>query len=224
MRYTPSVPPLPRAQDYLTRMNPLDRLATSFERFPGIGPRQAHRFVQFLLSQRDSARNELADAIRALGSSTALCPRCYCWFLKRDAEGRLCGICGDRARDSRTLLVVEKDADQDSVERGGYRGLYFVLGGTAPLGSEEPEKHVRIRELKARVQSDAKSGALAEVILGLSATTEGDHTRLLIHEELRPLAEAHSLTISTLGRGLSTGSELEYADPETIVQALSGRK
>ena len=118
-------------------------------------------------------------------------------------------------RETGLLFVVEKDVDIENVERSGFKGLYFVLGGTIPLASEEPEKHIRLKELFKRVAENN----LQEIILGLSATTEGDHTRLLLQEKLA----VRDIKISSLGRGLSTGSELEYADPETISNALSSR-
>ncbi len=215
-------------------MNPIDRLTELFERFPGIGPRQARRFVHYLLSERPALRAELADAIRTLGAHTAQCVKCYRWFVKGADVAGLCTICAARPRDRSVLFVVEKDADIDNVERSGFKGLYFVLGGTIPLASEEPEKYIRLRELLSRIEADAAgtgnggpssvSVALKEVILGLSATTEGDHTRLLLQEKILPLAALLNFKITSLGRGLSTGSELEYADPDTIASALSSRQ
>ena len=205
------------------QVNPLEQLTDLFERFPGIGPRQARRFVHFLLSERPAFRADLAEQIRHLGSQTSQCRKCYRWFVKSTTGATLCSICSNTKREVQTLFVVEKDADIENVERSGFTGLYFVLGGTIPLASEEPEKHTRIRELFARVEADASSLTLTEVILGLSATTEGDHTRQILQEKMRPVAEAFNFKISSLGRGLSTGSELEYADPDTIASALSSR-
>lgn len=195
-------------------MNPIDKLTQLFEKFPGIGPRQARRFVQYLLVASPAARMELAENIKQLGAQTSQCKRCFKWFVGKGAQ---CPTCADPARDTATLFVVEKDADIEPVERSGYKGLYFVLGGTIPLASEEVQKYVRERELLARVAADA--GTLKEIILGLSATTEGDHTREILAEKLRDTG----VTISSLGRGLSTGTELEYADPDTIQQALGNR-
>ncbi|MDE1924787.1 MAG: toprim domain-containing protein [Patescibacteria group bacterium] len=204
-------------------MNPIDKLTDAFERFPGIGPRQARRFVQYLLSAPPSVRAELAENMRLLGASSSQCKKCFRWFARDQRRSDLCTICGSRNRDNALLFVVEKDADIDTVERSGFRGLYFVLGGTIPLAAEEPQKFVRLRELVKRVEEDASQNILKEVIFGLSATTEGDHTRLLLQEKLRSIAEGFSLKLSSLGRGLSTGSELEYADPETIANALNSR-
>ena len=67
---------------------------------------------------------------------------------------------------------------------------------------------------------------LAEVILAFPANPEGDATAVRLREEIaaRQGRALPQLKISTLGRGLSTGSELEYADPETIQSALENRK
>lgn len=205
-------------------MNPIERLTQSFERFPGIGPRQARRFVQYLLSEGAAYRADLADNIKKLGAESRQCSMCFRWFVKQSARGALCDICASAARDTSILFVVEKDADVENVERSGFKGLYFVLGGTIPLAADVPPKHVRMKELFARVEADGAEKKLKEVILGLSATTEGDHTRLLLQEKMRPIAEGFGFKISSLGRGLSTGSELEYADPDTIASALLTRQ
>ncbi|MEK7109410.1 MAG: toprim domain-containing protein, partial [Patescibacteria group bacterium] len=170
------------------------------------------RFMQYLLAAAPGLRADLAEQIRALGADTAQCKSCFKWFV---GKGGQCPICADSHRDTSILFVVEKDADIDNVERSGYKGRYFVLGGTVPLAAEEPARHIRIRELQKRL---AENG-LVEVILGLSATTEGDHTRNILQEILKD----SGIKISSLGRGLSTGSELEYADPDTIHQALANR-
>ncbi len=203
-------------------MSPIDKLSQLFEKFPGIGPRQARRFVQYLLVASPAMRQDMAEQVRSLGTQTAQCKKCYRWFTK-EHKIALCPVCADEHRDKSTLFVVEKDADIDNVERSGYKGLYFVLGGIIPLASEEPEKHIRLKELLKRAEEDANprgdaSMRLQEIILGLSATTEGDHTREILAEKLRGSGK-----ISSLGRGLSTGSELEYADPDTIASALSSR-
>jgi len=216
-------------------MDSIDRLTSLFEKFPGIGPRQARRFVQYLLSTSPSTRSELADYIKRLGAESLQCAHCYRWFTKSvNKQGSTlkspgvkvepcCLICANAQREASIIFVVEKDADIENVERSGFRGLYFVLGGTIQLATEEPEKFVRLRELLKRVGTDASELKLNELILGLSATTEGDHTREILMEKLRPLSEGLNFRISSLGRGLSTGSELEYADPDTIAQALGNR-
>jgi recombination protein RecR len=204
-------------------MDAIERLTHLFEKFPGIGPRQARRFVQYLLTTSPSVRTELADTIRKLAAETSQCRRCWRWFITKGTTKDACAICSSTQRDSSMLFVVEKDADVENIERSGFRGKYFVLGGTIPLAIEEVEKFIRLRELIARLEAEGKAGALKEVILGLSATTEGDHTRQIVYEKIHQLGAQAGFTISSLGRGLSTGSELEYADPDTIQNALNSR-
>lgn len=189
--------------------------------------------MQYLLAENGSYRGNLADAIKFLGSQTSQCKKCFRWFVKNPEKNSLCSICANANRDQSVLFVVEKDADIDNVERSGFRGLYFVLGGTIPLAADIPEKFVRMRELLKRVEAeaspptegsdDSSRAVLQEIILGLSATTEGDHTRLILQEKMLPIAEGMHFKISSLGRGLSTGSELEYADADTIASALNSR-
>ena len=63
-----------------------------------------------------------------------------------------------------------------------------------------------------------------EIIVAVSATPEGDATALYLERVLEPFIKKNEIQFQRLGRGLSTGSELEYADPETIKFALKNRK
>ena len=197
-------------------MDAIDRLAELFEKFPGVGPRQAHRFVQYLLRATPSLKHELADALRELSSSVKQCPECMRYH--SDA-GKLCAICADAARSKETLAVVAADADVAALETSGmYRGRYFVLGGTLSLASENA-RGLRLSQL---VKAVGTRDDLQEVILAFPANPEGDATGERVRDDLHKAAP--SLRITSLGRGLSTGSELEYADPETLKNALNNRK
>jgi recombinational DNA repair protein RecR len=64
---------------------------------------------------------------------------------------------------------------------------------------------------------------LREIIIAGSVTPEGEHTVEVISQKLRSITAGANVKISTLGRGLSTGTELEYSDTETIKNALKNR-
>ena len=199
-------------------MDTLQKLAAQFERFPGIGPRQAQRFVQYLLRIPPAQRKEISEMIAALARNVSQCTEC-----QRFHEGPkgVCERCSGARRDRAQLMVVATDADADAIERSGtYHGTYFVLGGTVTLGSEN-QSHLRSALLKSLITRRTKDG-LTEIILAFPANPEGDATAA----EMRDLAHepAPEARITTLGRGLSTGSELEYADPATIQSALDNRK
>ena len=135
----------------------------------------------------------------------------------------LCDLCSDVGRDKSLLLLVEKDADLDNIRKtGAYQGHYFVLGGSIPILEKNPESRIRTSLLLTRVEAAGEQG-LSELILALSATPQGDHTSEYLRMLLEPLAKKYSFSMTTLGRGLSTGTELEYSDDETILEALKHR-
>ena len=195
----------------------IEDLSRAFERFPGIGPRQAKRFVYHLLSVPIGDRARLADLITRVAEDVRQCRDCM-RFAPINSVG-LCNYCGDPARDDTLLMVVEKDQDLAAVERANaYRGRYFVLGGVLTLSGKGM---IRERELVTVVERRLQHG-LKEIVLALSATSEGEHTSDRVRELLGPLRT--SVQLSALGRGLATGSELEYSDAETLSGALQNRK
>lgn len=197
-------------------MDRIEELTRAFERFPGIGPRQARRFVFHLLSAGMSDRARVADLILKLAENVRQCPECMRYA---NGNGPVCNYCADEARDDTTLLVVEKDQDLVALERAGtYKGRYFVLGGVLTLSGKGT---IREKELLRIVDKRAKAG-LKEIILALSATSEGENTTDQLKRVLLPFRE--QVRITMLGRGLATGSELEYSDAETLSGALQNRK
>ncbi len=196
----------------------IEDLGRAFERFPGIGPRQARRFVYHLLSTPPADRVRLADLIIHLSDDIRQCSMCM-RFAPTQSSQSLCSYCNDRSRDDSLLMIVEKDQDLQAVERANaYRGRYFVLGGIISLSGKG---QIRERDLVRVVEERTKHG-LSEIVLALSATSEGEHTADRVRELLAPLRTM--LSITELGRGLATGSELEYADGPTLTSALHNRK
>lgn len=120
-------------------------------------------------------------------------------------------------RDQHVLCVVEKESDLQALEKTKtYKGLYFILGGTLGQLRKEDIAQLRLKELGARVSRNG----VREIILALNPTTEGEATVLYIERILKPLGKI----VTKLGRGLPMGGEMEYADEETLKQALEGRK
>lgn len=196
-------------------MDTIERLSSLFAKFPGIGPRQAGRFVQFLL-RNASARRELVELAQSLGSAVRQCPRCFRYHAGKE---KLCDICTSDKRDQSLLAIVATDADLMALERSGtFKGHYLVLGGTMSLATERAAG-LRLKELAVAA---ARPG-LSEIVLAFPANPEGDATAGHVRHELEDL-ELAQVKITTLGRGLSTGSELEYADQETLKSAFDNRK
>lgn len=202
-------------------MDAIDRLAAHFQKLPGVGQRQARRMVYTLLHNDQNTLNEFGDAITKIKTHITQCDTCF-RFSSAQTKGTTCTLCTHPERDEEKLMVIESDNDLLAIERSGtYNGFYFVLGGTIPLLDEKNTHRVRGNALLKRI-TDEHSSTPKEVILAFSLNPDGENTARyvegLIEKHISPTP-----TISHLGRGLSTGSELEYADPETIKNALSGR-
>lgn len=119
-------------------------------------------------------------------------------------------------------MVVEKDTDLDTLEKTGvYNGKYFVLGGVISPLQQDGQKRLRLSELVKRISVEKN---IEELVLGTSSTAEGDLTARYIEKILEPHIAKNGIKISRLGRGLSTGLELEFSDPDTFKNAYLNRK
>jgi len=65
---------------------------------------------------------------------------------------------------------------------------------------------------------------LKEIILAFSLSPQGDHTDFYIRSQIKGVTDNLNIKISSLGRGLSTGTELEYSDNDTLKNALKNRQ
>ncbi len=202
-------------------MNPFEKLTRYFERFPGIGARQARRFVFHILTLEQGDVTELSELIRTLRLHVATCPQCFRFHSMYNNETR-CVTCMSETRDISKLTIVERDTDIDAIEKSGiYDGLYFVLGGTVPLLNSQDTNKLRGGALKQLVMK--RQSELKEIILAFSINPDGENTGRYVEALLKEQIASYGIKVSHLGRGLSTGSELEYADPETIKNALRNR-
>ena len=164
-------------------MNSIDRLSEIFGKFPGIGPRQAKRFVYFILSRNNGYTDDLVRAIQEIKKEIIQCSECHRFYPKNDSPSTLCSICLNDTRDASMLMIVPRDIDLEAVERSGsYKGFYFVLGGSVPILEKEPEKRIRVNELKKLIAK--KKDTLKEIILAMNANSEGENTADYLKQEL----------------------------------------
>jgi len=196
---------------------PLKDLQKHFQSFPGVGPRQASRFAFFLTKQPKEYTNNLVQSIQALENDVSLCDNCN---MPKEKSKNNCTICLDEKRNKNIIYIVEKEPDALNLEKANiHSGVYFVLGqNISPIDKNKyPKENIKnlIRKLKKE-----KS---AEVILALNNTREGNFTSMYIKEMFKE-NELNNIKLTKLGRGLSTGSELEYADEETLKSALENKK
>lgn len=188
-----------------------------FRKLPGVGPRQAARFVMALLEKPEPELQEFGRTLHNLKRDISFCAVCF-----NVSENHRCAVCLDAKRDSSKILVVEKVTDLDSVERTGlYKGLYHVLGGAInPLDGFTPET-LRFKELENRINKETDAGKIIELIVATNQTTSGETTALYLGNLFQ---NKNGVTITRLARGLASGSNLEYADELTLKHAIEHRR
>lgn len=189
----------------------LETAVTELSRLPGIGRKTALRLALHLLRRDQQEAKALGEAIINLRSKITYCRECH-----NISQQETCTICADPRRDSSTICVVENIRDVMCIERTSqFNGRYHVLGGViSPLDGVGPEQ-LEIDSLVKRVAA----GGIAEIILALGATMEGDTTNFYIYRMLAP----YDIKITQLARGVSVGNELEYTDEITLGRSLLNR-
>lgn len=193
---------------------PVQNLINALERLPGIGPKSASRLAFYLLKAPEELSKQLAEALQELNTATGLCQTCFNITLSSQTT---CEICLNEKRDNGSICVVEDPMDVLALERtGGFQGRYHVLHGVlSPIEGIGPGD-LKIKQLVERV----KNGTVKEVIVATNPSMEGDATALYLNQQLSP----YHVRVTRLARGLPVGGDLEYADQNTLLRALSGRQ
>src|SRR5574341_1623742 len=198
----------------MPRPEPIQKLINAFERLPGIGPKSASRLAFYLLRAPEDVSQDLSEALNGLKDKIAFCEEC---FNITEAGRTRCEICENPRRDGALICVVEEALDVLALERtGAYNGRYHVLHGVlSPIDGIGPDD-IKVKPLIER----AARGGVKEVILATNPSMEGDATALYLQGQLTP----YGVQVTRLARGLPVGVDLEYADQNTLLKALSGRQ
>jgi recombination protein RecR len=193
---------------------PIQNLVLALERLPGIGPKTASRLAFFLLRAPEEVSGQLAEALTDIKTRIAFCQEC---FNITTAGRERCEICESSQRDGAIICVVEEPLDVLALERiGAYKGKYHILQGVlSPIEGINPDD-LKIKALLERIQR----GGVKEVILATNPSMEGEATAQYLHPRLQALG----VRVTRLARGLPVGGDLEYADQNTLLRALSGRQ
>ena len=189
----------------------LEDAVNEFSRLPGIGRKSALRMVLFLLRNEKQTVERFGNAIIRLRNEIVYCKNCH-----NISETELCSICSNPKRDAGQICVVENIKDVIAIENTNqFYGMYHVLGGIiSPMDGIGPSQ----LEIESLI-SKAASGTVSEIIMALSTSMEGDTTVFYLYKKLAPF----NIKVTTLARGVSVGSELEYADEVTLGRSLVNR-
>lgn len=206
----------------------IQNLIEEFGKLPGIGPKTASRLTFYMLTKPDIDITNLGEAVVNLKKNLKYCQNCF-----NITETDPCDICANPKRDKNKLIVVEEPLDVVALEKTGYDGLYFCIGGQiSPIDGIGPE-NLRIGELLSKIEKEAD---IREVILATDPSLEGEATAMYIAAQFAKRNISASLKagetspkggktkITRIARGLPVGGDLEYADEITLTRALEGRK
>lgn len=191
----------------------LKTLIHLLSKLPGLGPRSGKRVALHLLQNRTTTLPALTESLQVVSVKVKNCTTCG----NLDSQDP-CALCSDQRRDPSIICIVESVADLWALERtASYKGQYHVLGGVlSALDGVGPED-LGFSSLFKRCQK----GGVAEIILALNATVEGQTTSHYITERLKEINIHH---ISSLARGVPVGGELDYLDEGTLSAALLSRR
>lgn len=189
----------------------IERLIQSLSRLPGLGPRSARRAALALIKRKETLLEPLARAAAEAARTVTVCSACG------NVDTRdPCSVCADPARDPATLVVVEDVADLWALERAGAtRGRYHVLGGTLSALDGIGPDDLSIAPLMER----ARAGGVAEIVLAVNATVEGQTTAHYITDRLA----GSGVRVTRLAHGVPVGGELDYLDDGTLSAAMRAR-
>lgn len=189
----------------------LRKAVEQFASLPSIGNRSALRLVLELLKRSPNEIKRFSEALDALREEIHYCSSCG-----NISDQEICSICANPSREKRTVCVVEDIRDIMAIEAtGSYKGIYHVLGGViSPMDGLGPED-INIKALIQKVENDE----IDEIIFALSSTMEGDTTNYYIYKKILH----KEITVTTLSRGVSIGTELHYADELTLGRSILQR-
>jgi recombination protein RecR len=189
----------------------LENATEQIASLPGIGKKTALRLALNLLKRSEIEIVDFTKSILELKSNLKNCKSCG-----NISDEPICSICENPSRDHSIVCVVEDIRDVMAIESTAtFKGIYHVLGGLiSPMDGIGPSD----LNIESLVQK-AASNNLIEVIFALSSTMEGDTTNFYLYKKL----QSYELLITTLSRGISVGSELQYADEITLGRSMQHR-
>jgi len=179
---------------------------------PGIGKRTALRMALNLLNRENDQIVDFSSSILDLKNKTTNCIKCG-----NISDTEICLICNNSARKKDLVCVVEDIRDVMAIEATqSYDGVYHVLGGViSPMDGVSPSD-LNIDLLIER----AKNENIKEIIFALSPTMEGDTTNYFLFKKLK----SFDILLTTLSRGVTVGTELQYIDGNTLGRSLATRQ
>ena len=187
-----------------------EELVDLFNKLPGVGLRTAQRYAFRLIENKDKI-DGYADILKK-AKGIHKCKTCG-FIMGSDDR---CELCSDTNRDKTRIMVVATCQDVEAIEKTQkYNGLYQILGGLISSSNGIFPSDLNIESLLNRVDNNTQ-----EIIIATPPTSDGEMTALYIIK----LLKEKKVYISRIAKGIPIGSGLEYADEQTLSEALLNRK
>jgi len=189
----------------------IKELIEDFQKLPGIGEKTAERLALYLINNfsMEDAKN-FANHIINSKNKLSNCEVCG---LITDINP--CKICENKLRNEKLLMIVSESRDVYLLERTGvFKGKYHVLGGLIDFSRGINERDLNIQTLIPRLNG------VTEVVIATNSTVEGELTA----QYLKHLMQDYDIKVTRLAYGIPAGSDLKYADSQTLSQAIINRR
>lgn len=189
-------------------------LLDEFRRWPGLASRNSNRVAFGLLLKPEAEVARFCSILQNARRLTKTCQVCFSM-----TEWDICSICKDSKRDQSQVCVVATHAELFAIQQAAtdYKGSFHVLGGlVSPLEGVGAED-LSIDLLLKRVDT----GDIREIVFALSPTPEGEVTITYIQ---MLLGERERLSIFKIASGIPVGTNLEFADRSTLLQAFAEKR
>ena len=190
-------------------IEPIGKLINELSKLPGVGQKTAQRYAFKIISMSDEEVSSLAQVILDAKSKVGFCSVCGNF-----SQEEVCGVCSNRS--AQVICVVKEPKDVIAFEKiNEFNGVYHVLHGTInPLAGIGPDQ-IRIKQLLERIAR----GGVKELIMATNPDVEGEATAMYIASLVKPLG----IKVTRLANGIAVGTEIEYADVNSLSRALADR-
>lgn len=186
----------------------VSKLAALLRKLPSVGQKTAMRYAYRIIEMTDEEAENLVNAIMDVKTKIHFCNECGTY-----TDNEICDRC--KVGDKSIICVVREPKDISVFEKTGvFNGVFHVLHGTLDFQKQIGVEDIRIKELIDRLSG------VKEVIVATNTDVSGEMTASYIAQLLRPMG----IKVTRLASGIPMGTDIEYADEETLSKAIMDRK
>ena len=197
----------------MNELNEFNELIQSLKSFPGISQKHAEKICYFLINQKDEFMDELSNQIKKIRLSLHYCKEC-----QNISFNEICNICSNDLREQNKLCIVSESEDLQKIENTNtYSGLYFVLHDEINVRKNNGLN----KEVVKKLMEQLKRRKFTEIIFATNWTPNGEATAFFLKNIIKEILP--NATFYRLAVGLPINSALNYADNETLSQAIKNK-